>query len=103
MERGKSAEGVPLLQQAVALHASPGPAEFYLGLGLAGLDRDAEAATALEASLAAHPSDFIAQSAWYQLGRAYAKLGRKADADRAFAEVQRMKQQAQAGGVPAQP
>ena len=46
----------------------------------------------LEASLAAKPSPFIEQSAWFQLGRVYGRLGRKADAERAFAEVQRLKQ-----------
>ncbi len=91
VEHGKAADGVPLLQQAAELHASPAPTQFYLGFGLAALGRNDQAAKALETSLAAHPSDFIAQSAWYQLGRVYTRLDRKADAQHAFAEVQRLK------------
>ena len=96
VERGKAQEGVPLLDEAAKLHASPAPTQFYLGLGLAALGRNAEAAQALEASLAAQPSPFIAQSAWYQLGRAYQKLDKKAEAEHAFAQVQRLKEEAQA-------
>lgn len=91
VERGKPADGVRLLQQAVALHATVAPTQFYLGLGLAELNRNEDAAKALESSLAADPSPFIAQSAWYQAGRVYERLGRKADAQHAFAEVQRLK------------
>ncbi len=96
VERGKAEEGVPLLDEAAKLHASSAPTQFYRGLGLAALGRNAEAAKSFEASLAAQPSPFIAQSAWYQLGRAYQKLDKKADAEHAFAEVQRLKQEAQA-------
>jgi tetratricopeptide (TPR) repeat protein len=91
VQRGQPEPGVALLQQAVALHAAEAPAQFYLGLGLSQLNRNDDAAKALQASLAADPSPFIAQSAWYQLGRVYARLGRKADAAHAFAEVQRLK------------
>lgn len=91
VDRGQPAKGVGLLQQAVALHAAEAPAQFYLGLGLAQLNRDQEAAKALQAALRAQPSPFIAQSAWYQLGRVYSRLGRKSDADHAFSEVQKLK------------
>ncbi len=91
VERGKASEGVPLLRQAAEAHASPAPTSFYLGWGLAELGQDAEAERALQASLAAAPTPFIAQSAWFQLGRLYARAGRKAEADKAFAEVRRLK------------
>ena len=91
VQRGQPAKGVDFLQQAVALHAAAAPAQFYLGLGLALLNRNEEAAKALQAALAAQPSPFIAQSAWYQIGRVYSRLGRKDDADHAFAQVQKLK------------
>ena len=100
VERGKPAEGVPLLAHAVELHASPAPTQYYLGFGLAALGRNQEAAKALEASLAAQPSDFIAQSAWYQLGRVYQRLGRAAEAQHAFTQVQQLKE---AAAAPANP
>ncbi len=90
VQRGQPVKGVAFLQQAVALHAAEAPAHFYLGLGVAQLNHDQEAEKALQAALAAHPSPFIAQSAWYQLGRVYSRLGRKRDADRAFSEVQKL-------------
>jgi tetratricopeptide (TPR) repeat protein len=91
VQRGQPAKGVIFLQQAVALHAAAAPAQFYLGLGLALLNRNEEAAKALQVALASRPSPFIAQSAWYQIGRVYSRLGRKADADHAFAEAQKLK------------
>jgi superkiller protein 3 len=101
VDQAQAATGVPLLQQALALHANAAPAEFYLGLGLAQLDRNEEAAAAFQASLAAGPSPFIAQSAWYQLGRVDTRLGRKAEADHAFAQVQRMKAASDSAARPA--
>jgi tetratricopeptide (TPR) repeat protein len=101
VEQAQPGKGVPLLQQALALHVNAAPAQFYLGLGLAQLNRNEEAAAAFQASLAADPSPFIAQSAWYQLGRVDTRLGRKADADHAFAQVQRLKAVADSATDPA--
>ncbi|HZL26184.1 MAG TPA: tetratricopeptide repeat protein [Acidobacteriaceae bacterium] len=96
VERGKPESGVALLRQAEAAHASSAPADFYLGLGLAEMDRNAEAAQWLERSLANRPSPFILQGAWYQLGRVYQKLGRKADAAHALEQLKQLLVQAQA-------
>ena len=90
VERGQPADGVALLHKAQAAHASPAPTSFYLGLGLAELGQNAEAAHWLEDSLANHPSPFIEQGAWYQLGRVYQKLNRKADSQHALAELKRL-------------
>lgn len=87
VEHGKPAAGIPMLRQAEALHASPAPTDFYLGLGLAELGENAEAATWLEKSLTYQPSAFIQQGAWYQLARVYQKLDRKADSQHALDQL----------------
>jgi Tfp pilus assembly protein PilF len=94
VQAGKPEEGVQLLRKAEALHALPAPTDFYLGLGLAELGQTAEAVQWLERSLANQPSPFIEQSAYYQLARAYQKLDRKADAQRALLELQKLKTEA---------
>lgn len=90
VERGKPQDGVDLLRRADAAHASPAPTYFYLGLGLAELGQNKEAVEWLEKSLANHPSPFIEQGAWYQLGRVYQKLDRKPEAQHALAELKRL-------------
>jgi tetratricopeptide (TPR) repeat protein len=94
VQAGKPEEGVQLLRKAEALHARPAPTDFYLGLGLAQLGQTAEAVQWLERSLANQPSPFIEQSAYYQLARAYQKLDRKADAQRALVQLQKLKTEA---------
>ena len=90
VERGKPEGGVTLLRQAEALHSSPAPTYFYLGLGLAELGQNAEAAQWLEKSLTSQPSPFIEQGAWYQLGRVYQKLNRRADAQHALDQLKQL-------------
>ncbi len=90
VERGAPADGVVLLRRAQAAHASPGPTDFYLGLGLAELGQNEEAAQWLERSLANHPSPFVEQGAWFQLARVYPKLNRKADAEDALRRLKQL-------------
>ena len=52
--------------------------------------KDAEALAPLERAVAKDPTDPVKR---YQLARLYRQLGRKADADREFAEVQRLKEE----------
>jgi tetratricopeptide (TPR) repeat protein len=94
VQAGKPEEGVQLLRKAEALHARPAPTDFYLGLGLVELGQTAEAVQWLERSLENQPSPFIQQSAYYQLTRAYQKLDRKADSQRALAQLQKLKAEA---------
>jgi tetratricopeptide (TPR) repeat protein len=94
VQAGKPEEGVQLLRKAEALHSRPAPTDFYLGLGLAELGQTAEAVQWFERSLANQPSSFIQQSAYYQLARAYQKLDRKADAQRALTQLQKLKTEA---------
>jgi tetratricopeptide (TPR) repeat protein len=90
VERGDAADGVVLLRQAHAAHASASPTAFYLGLGLAEVGQNAEAAQWLEQSLADQPSAFVEQGAWYQLARVYGKLGRKVDAQNALQHLKQV-------------
>jgi tetratricopeptide (TPR) repeat protein len=112
VERGKPESGVAALRLAEAAHASPAATDYYLGLGLAELGQNAEAAQWLEKALANQPSAFIQQGAWYQLARLYPKLGRKADAQHALDQLKQLLAQQQkqkevtakqAAGQPASP
>ncbi len=91
LERGDPEAGVALLRQAVAAHGAIAPNAYYLGLGLSETGHNEEAAQWLERSLASQPSPFIQQSAYYQIARVYAKLGRKEDSQKAFGELERLK------------
>ena len=87
VEQGQPAEGVVSLRQAWQNHASPGPTAFYLGLGLAEIGQNDEAAHWLEESLKHEPSLFVQQGAWYQLARVYGRLNRRAEAQDALAHL----------------
>ena len=92
VERGDPEGGVTLLRQAVGANASVPSTSFYLGFGLAKLGKTQEAVEWLERSLASDPSDFIKQSAYFELGRAYQKLGRKEDARVAIEKLKMLKE-----------
>lgn len=100
VERGDPQAGISLLQQAIRAHSSPAPSYFYLGLGLSKVGKNDEAADWLEKSLQNGPSDFIKQSAYYELVRAYQKLGRQQDSQRALDELKKLKS---ASAVTSQP
>jgi tetratricopeptide (TPR) repeat protein len=93
VESAKPEAGVAHLRQALAENADPGPTSFYLGLGLAKLDHLTDAVEYLEKSVAMRPSNFILESAYYQLGRIYQRLGRTADSEHAIETVKKMKAQ----------
>ena len=97
VETGDPATGVAMLHGAVDAHASAAPTYFYLGLGLSKLGQNQEAGEWLEKSLAAKPSDFIKQSAYYELARVYQKLNRKEDSQRVLEELKRLKDEAAKG------
>jgi tetratricopeptide (TPR) repeat protein len=98
VETGKPQLGISLLQQAVDAHASLGPALFYVGLGLAETGQNEQAANAFEKSLTSNPSQFIRESALYQLARIYQRLNRKTDADHALSELKTLKAKDAKGG-----
>ena len=91
VDSDEPALGIPLLQQALDAHASPGPAYYYLGLGYSKSGQYQQAAQALEKSLASQPVPFIQQNAWYALVRVYQRLNRPADAQHALDEFKRLK------------
>lgn len=98
VQNDDAAKGIPLLQQALAAHAAPAPANYYLGLGLDKSGEEKEAAEHLEQCLASNPSDFVRQGALFALVRVYGKLHRTADAQHALEQLRRLK--AQAAGRP---
>ncbi len=91
VERGSPEAGVALLRRAVAAHGTPAPNAFYLGLGLAETGQNEEAAQWLERSLGSDPSPFIEQSAYFQLARVYARLGRKEASEKALERLKSLK------------
>ena len=94
VKTGKAATGVPLLRRAAEEHAMPAPTDYYLGLGLAELGQNGEAAHWLELCLQNSPSPFIEQSAYYQLVRVYQKLNRNTEAQQALNQLKQLKAKA---------
>lgn len=76
------------LEAAIKLAPQSTDASALLSKILGKQGNGADALGALEKAVAADPTDPVKR---YQLARLYRQLGRKADADREFAEVQRLK------------
>gem|GEM_PF-470652 len=87
----KPGEGVVLLQ--AALEADPGLADahYYLGAGLAALDRNQEAVHEFQQAIAADPKDDRAMTSYYKLAQLYRKLHDTAAAQNAMADFLRMR------------
>lgn len=92
VERGSYATGVPLLQAMLKSFPGSPLAEYYLGRGLAGEGKDAEAIPWLEAGAAGDPEGEIGKRSYYELSRSYRRLQRTADAQRAVAEYNRLRE-----------
>jgi cytochrome c-type biogenesis protein CcmH/NrfG len=99
---GNTAQGIALLQKALARHAPPAPANFYLGLGLQKLGHSQQAIRAFATCLASHPSAQMAQRAWYELARLYRTAGQTQNARHAIEQFQKLRTAA-APPAPAQP
>jgi len=76
------------LEAAIQLSPQSTEANALLSKILAKQGSSTDALSTLEKAVAADPADPVKR---YQLARLYRQLGRKADADREFAEVQRLK------------
>jgi tetratricopeptide (TPR) repeat protein len=98
VERGDAQRGVTLLRQAAEESAPSAPTSFYLGRGLVATGHTEEGVSWLEKSLAEEPSDFMKESAYFQLTRAYKMLNRNDDAKRAAGELQKLKSAAGTSG-----
>lgn len=92
VELGDAAQGVPLL---LAMNkAMPGApvAEYYLGRGYATLGSYDDAIVWLKRSALADKDGEIAKRSWYELARAYRRLHRVGDAERAQSEYNRIRE-----------
>lgn len=94
VERGDPQRGVTLLRQAAEASAPSAPISCYLGRGLADTGHPEEAVIWLEKSLEQEPSEFMEESAYFQLARVYKMLNRTADAQHAADELKKLKETA---------
>lgn len=92
VERGDPASGVPLLESMMKVYTGSPVAAYYLGRGLAALEKDDEAALWLEKAATADPDGEIGKRSWYELARLYRKLKHPAEAQHALAEYNRRRQ-----------
>jgi tetratricopeptide (TPR) repeat protein len=92
IERGRAAEGLPLVQQVLKTEPNNAQAYFYLGRGLAETGKDDEAVTALRKFLVLQPEGELREQAYYTLSRLYRKLQKPEEAQKALAEFQKLKQ-----------
>ena len=91
VELGDAKAGVPRLETMLKTFRDVPVAEFYLGRGLAALDRDAEALPWLEKSATDPNSGEVARRSYYELARIYRKLQRPTEAQHALAEYNRLR------------
>lgn len=92
IDRGDYAAGIPLLEAMLKIYSTSATAEFYLGRGLAGSNKDDEAITWLEKSAAADPNSELAKRSYYELSRIYRKLHRTEDAQRTLTAYNRLRE-----------
>lgn len=92
IDRGDYAAGVPLLEGTLERYRGIPVIEYYLGRGLAGEGKEAEAIARLERSAKADPESELAKRSYYELARLYRRAQRPADADRALAEEHRLRE-----------
>jgi tetratricopeptide (TPR) repeat protein len=98
VQRGDAQRGVALLRQAAGESEPSAPISFYLGRGLVDTGHLEDGVKWLEKSLAEEPSDFMKESAYFQLARVYRMLNRSEDAKRAADELQKLKNAANKSG-----
>jgi tetratricopeptide (TPR) repeat protein len=96
IERGRASEGLPLVQQVLKTEPNNPQAYFYLGRGLAEIDRGADAITALGKYLSLQPDGDLREQAYYTISRLYRKQQKPEEAQKALSEFQRLKQQREA-------
>ncbi len=90
VENGDNAGGVALLRKMIEVYPNSAVAEYYLGRGLAAIGEDQEAIAWLGKSAQGADRE-IAKRSFYELARAYRKLHRSADEQRALASYDRMR------------
>ena len=92
IERGRASDGLPLVRQVLTMEPGNVQAYYYLGRGLAEVQQDAEAVTALQKYLALQSDGDLREQAYYTISRLYRKLQEPEEAQRALDEFQKLKQ-----------
>jgi tetratricopeptide (TPR) repeat protein len=92
IEQGKYAEGVPLLETMLSSYNDAPVAEYYLGRGLAALNKNEEGLKWLQKSVNDDPSGEVAKRSYYELARLYRKMQRPAESEKALAEYTRLRE-----------
>lgn len=92
IERGRASDGLPLVRQVLTMEPDNAQAYYYLGRGLAEVEQDAEAVTALRKYLALQSEGDLREQAYYTISRLYRKLQKPEEAQRALDEFQKLKQ-----------
>jgi tetratricopeptide (TPR) repeat protein len=91
IEQGNAAEGKEAVEAALKQNPRLKNASYYLGRAEMQKGNDAGAAEDFKRAVAADSDTEIVQQSWYQLGIVYRRLHRIAEAQRALATFQKMK------------
>lgn len=94
IEQGNYAEGIPYLRTMLTSYTNAPVAEYYLGRGLAAQGKNEEALKWLEKSVKDDPSGEVAKRSYYELARLYRKMQQPAEAAKALAEYNRLREAA---------
>jgi tetratricopeptide (TPR) repeat protein len=100
VERDDAKDGVPLLEDVVKFYAGAPVAKYYLGRGLAALDRNDEATRYLTETVKEDPSSEIAKRSYYELSRIYRKEKKTTEAQNALTQYVRLKAQLEKRSAP---
>jgi tetratricopeptide (TPR) repeat protein len=89
--RDDAADGVPLLERALALDPAISDAHYYLGKGEAALGKEDMAIEHFRLATNSQGSEELRIMSWYQLATLYRNLHRTQEAGEALAEFRKMK------------
>ncbi|HVJ08718.1 MAG TPA: tetratricopeptide repeat protein [Acidisarcina sp.] len=92
VERGNSAEAIPMLEEVVKADPTRTDAYYFLGRALASAGRDADAMAAFERVANPQSSGEMVEQSYYNLARLYRKAQRPQDAQKALAAYQKLKE-----------
>lgn len=92
IELGDYGAGVKLLSQVHGQYAQTPVLLYYLGRGLAGMGRDAEAVLALENSAEGSPTGELGRRSFYELARVYRRMQQPAKASESLMAYNRLRQ-----------
>lgn len=91
VEQGDAASGKAAIEAALQQNPNLKDADYYLGRAEMQLGNDSAAVEALKRAISGDSDPEIAQQAWYQLGIVYRRMHRMAEAQRAMAMFQKLK------------